>query len=377
MSTVFYDPTDPTFWDRRTKVYRLLRDEHPVLHERGVWALSRFEDVHRAVTDPVTYSSRAEEAEILLPMMNYLDDPRHAELRRLVSRGFTPVRVTGMRPLIVETVNTLLDSFVANGGGDLVGEFSGPLAATVVGRMIGIPSERIGYFRHLTDQFLPLGQSGATDALAEVAASIYGMFGEVVAARREDPGDDLISALIALQSEGSLSDEELLGFCFLLVGGGNDTTTHLIANGWVLLQDNPGQLALLQADRSLLPNAIEEMLRMEPPAENHARHVSRDVELHGTTIPAGARVQILWGAANLDEREFPDPDTFDITRQATRHLAFGFGPHYCLGAALARLEAQIAFEALLDRLGSSKLAARPQRFLSPWACAYQSVEIAV
>jgi len=308
-------------------------------------------------------------------MLNYLDAPRHTQLRRLVSRAFTPARVAGLEDSTRTLVDGLLDDFLAIQDRDLVADFAGPLAATVVGRLIGIPEEELDGFRHLTDQLLLVGQKGGTAELETIAAEIYGAFAELLARRRAQPTDDLMSALLEVQRNGGLTDDELLGFCFLLVGGGNDTTTNLVANGWLLLLEHEGSMTALDEERTLLPGAMEEMLRLRPPAESHARTTTREVSLHGITIPEGARVQLLWGAANLDDREFVDPEAFNIRRHPERHLSFGHGAHYCLGAALARLEARVAFEALLDRCQGLVLAEPPVRVRSPWAFAYEHVRL--
>ena len=377
MSALTYEPTSELFAEQRAETYRRLRDEQPVFYDELAdrWLLTRFADVFAAVSDSATFSSAAVEGEMLLPMLNFMDAPKHTTMRKLVSRAFTPRRVADMEPAIRSLVADYLGKFLAAGGGDLITDFAGPMVSTVVGRMIGIPDDDIEGFRHLTDQLLLVGQDGQTEKLMTIAAQIYGSFAEVLRLREREPGNDLISALIEIKREGDLTDEELLGFCFLLVSGGNDTTTNLIANGWVMLADNPGSLAELHRDRSLVPGAIEEMLRLAPPAENHARTTTCDVELHGQVIPAGARVQLLWGAANLDEREFPDPERFDIRRRPNRHLTFGHGAHFCLGANLARLEGRIAFEALLDKGLGLTLPTRPVRIPSPWACAYQRVTL--
>ena len=377
MTVLTYEPTSELFAEQRTEIYRRLRDEQPVCYDEPGerYLLTRWADVYAAVNDPATFSSAATEGDLLLPMLNFMDAPKHSTMRKLVSRAFTPRRVADLEPAIRSLVGDYLDQFLAAGGGDLIADLAAPVVSTVVGRMIGIPDADIGRFRHLTDQLMYVGQGGELDKLKAVAAQIYGSFAAVLRLREQEPGNDLISALLEIRHEGDLTDEELLGFCFLLVSGGNDTTTNLIANGWVMLTDNPASLAELDRDRSLLPGAIEEMLRLGPPAENHARVTTRDVELHGQVIPAGARVQLLWGAANLDEREFPDPGRFDIRRTPNRHLTFGHGAHFCLGANLARLEGRIAFEALLDKGLGLTLPARPRRVLSPWACAYQRVTL--
>jgi cytochrome P450 len=374
--TVVFDPTLDSFAIDRESVYRELRDSRPVYHdiERDTWVLSRFEDVRQAATDATTFSSHASEAAVLLPMLNYMDAPRHGQLRRMVSRAFTPTRVAGMEGMVQSTVDTLLDRYLERGGGDLIAHFSGPLAANVVGRLIGIPEAEIDEFRELTDRLLLVGQKGDTAELADVATGIYGLFKALLDLRRVTAADDLMSALVEVQAEGGISDEEVLGFCFLLVGGGNDTTSNLIANGWLLLLDHPDQRSLVEDDRSKLPGAIEEMLRLRPPAESHARTTTCAVELHGITIPEGSRVQLLWGAANLDEREFTQPDRFDVTR-SSRHLTFGLGPHFCMGASLGRLEARVAFEALLDRATGLVVSEPPRRLRSPWAYAFEAVDL--
>jgi cytochrome P450 family 130 len=375
--TLVFEPMSPAFESERIDIYRRLRDEKPVFHDeaRQTWILSRFEDVYQAATDPKTFSSVAAESDVLLPMLNFLDAPRHTELRRLVSRAFTPTRIASLEPEILSLTRQLLDDYLASGGGNLIDKFAAPLVSTIVGRMIGIPEEQIPPFRELTDRLFVLGQQGATQELQQVGTEIYAAFQQVLLQRQGSPGHDLISALVEVRQEGDLSDAELLGFCFLLVAGGNDTTANLIGNGWVLLLGNPESMTALNLDRSLLPGAIEEMLRLNPPAENHTRTTTRDVSLRGVTIPRASRVQLLWGAPNMDEREFPDPERFDIFRRPNRQLAFGHGPHFCLGAPLARLEARVAFEALLDRCREFELAEQPTRLCSPWAFGYEQVDL--
>jgi cytochrome P450 len=263
-----------------------------------------------------------------------------------------------------------------NGSADLVADLGAPLASRVVGALIGIPDERLEEFRSRTEELTSLGQTGEVEPLVEVATAIYGMFGDLLAARRTEPTDDLMSALVGAEIDGrALSEEEILGFCFLLVSGGNDTTMHLIATGSVLLAENPDVRRRLVREPLRLPDAIEEMLRLEPPAQLHARTVTRTVELHDVSIPAESRVMLLWGAANRDEREFSNPDRFDIDRRSARHLGFGVGPHYCLGASLARLEARAAFAGLLERWPEFELSEPPARLVSPWARGFLTVPI--
>lgn len=376
--TRVYDVFDPAFHQDPFPVYARLRDEFPVYRDEqyGFYALSRFADVFAAATDAATFSSYAVESEALLPQLNFLDGIRHRDMRALVSRGFTPRRVAELEPLVAKVVDDLLNDIQANGGGDLVTDLGAPLASRVVGALIGIPDERLEEFRHWTEELTTLGQTGEIDRLQQVATAIYSLFGDLLAERRAQPTDDLMSALIAASIDGTrLTEDEILGFCFLLVSGGNDTTMHLVATGAVHLAENPDVRARLVSEPARLPDAIEEMLRLDPPAQLHARTTTRDVELHGVTIPADSRVMLLWGAANRDEREFPDPDRFDIDRASTRHLGFGVGPHFCLGASLARLEARAAFAELLRRAPDFALVEPPLRLQSPWARGFVNVNV--
>jgi cytochrome P450 len=213
--------------------------------------------------------------------------------------------------------------------------------------------------------------------LIEVATNIYSCFAELLAERRVRPCDDLMSALVDAEIDGRcLTEDELLGFCFLLVVAGNDTTTNLIGNGSELLARHTDERARLVRHRSLRPNGIEEMLRFEPPAQALPRTTTRDTTVHRTTIPAGSRVLLLWASANRDEREFANADRFDVGREIPRHLTFGHGAHYCLGAALARLEGRAAFDELLDRLPDYEVVGQPARITSHWARAFESLPIA-
>jgi cytochrome P450 len=237
--------------------------------------------------------------------------------------------------------------------------------------MIGVDDEHVPAFRGWTQSFLEI--EGAQD-FADAAASIYGLFATLLAARRDDPRDDLMSALLDAEVDGQrLTDDELLGFCLLLILAGNDTTSSLIGSGIVLLARHPDQRRLLLDDPSRWPGAIEEMNRFESPTQVLARTTTRAVDLHGVTIPARSRVMLVWGAANHDEREFADPERFDVTRDIRRHLAFGHGAHYCLGANLARLEARVALEEWHRRFPDYELDGEPTRIVSIWARAYRRI----
>ena len=356
-ATFVYDPTTARFQTELRDVYRVMRDEFPVYRdpEGRFYALTRFADVWNAVHDWAAFSNDHEaEADALMPQMIYMDPPRHTELRALVSRAFTPKRMADLEPRIRELARELIDRFAGTGSCDLVADFAAPLPSTVIGEAIGVPDEHLESFRDWTEQFISI--TGPED-FAEAAAKIYGLFGELLAERKASPRDDLMSALIAAEIDGEhLTDEELLGFSFLLLIAGNDTTTTLIGLGAELLARHPDQRAELVADPTLIPAAVEEMLRIEAPTQVLPRTAMRDVELHGVTIPAGSRVMLIWGAANLDDREFADPERFDIHRRIQRHLSFGHGAHHCLGAQLARMDMQVALAALLDRFPGLHLA---------------------
>jgi cytochrome P450 len=366
-----YDPTTAAFQGEMHSVYRTLRDDYPVyVAPDGAFVLSRFEDVWKAVNDWDSFSSAGvAEAAQLRPQMIYMDPPNHTALRRLVSRAFTPKRVVDLEPQVRAVAAALLAPMAAAGGGELVHEFASPLPSTIMSDLIGVPDEHRRAFQGWIEAFLEVT---SPDDIAGRATNIYSLFGSLLAERRRAPADDLMSALLAARVDGdSLSDDDLLGFCFLLLVAGNDTTTSLIGNGVELLARHKDQRTALAGDLSLVPAAVEEMLRMESPTQALSRTARRDVELHGTTIPSGSRVMLLWGSANLDDREFVDPEVFDIGRQAPRHLGFGHGIHVCLGAALARLEARVAFEELLSRMPEYELSAEPERYVSNWARAWR------
>lgn len=371
-----YDPYTPELQHDPYAVYRRLRDDHPVYHnpDRGFWALSRFDDVWAAVHDTATFSSVVAEANALLPMMLFIDPPRHGELRALVSRAFTPKRISEMEPRVREITRSLLDA-AGDERIELLSQLAAPLPSTVIGDLIGVPVAQHAEFREWTESLIETSDDGG-DKLATAAANIYGCFSELLDARSRDPQDDLMSALVRAEVDGKRLDrDELLGFCFLLVVAGNDTTTNLILNGAHLLACHPDQQAAVAADPALLAGAIEEMLRYESPTQALPRTTTRPLTLHGTTIPARERVLLLWAAANHDEREFADPERFDVVRPIDRHLAFGHGVHHCLGAALARLEARVAFEELLHRHPAYSLAGEPERVTSHWARAFEALDL--
>jgi cytochrome P450 len=316
-----------------------------------------------------------EEAENFLPQMIYMDPQRHTQLRALVSRAFTPKRVAEVEPIVRGVARRLLHGVGERGSIELQREYAAVLPSVVIAKMIGVPDEHVDTFRSWTESFLEI--QGPEDYM-ESLGKCYELFADLLAARRRHPSNDMMSALLEAEVDGHrLTEEELLGFCFLLVLAGNDTTSSLIGNGIVLLAEHPDQRERLVEDPSLWPNAVEEMNRVESPTQVLPRTATRDIEFHGTTIPEGSRVMLIWGSANHDDRLFDDPERFDITRQITKHLAFGHGIHYCLGANLARIEARLAFEEWHALFPDYELAAPPRRITSIWARAFGEVPVRI
>ncbi|MDT5412204.1 MAG: hypothetical protein QOG14_4424 [Mycobacterium sp.] len=374
--TFVYNPTAPDFQDDIYDVYRVLRDEHPCYHnaELGFYAISRFRDVWDVMGDWRHWSSEGvAEGASLLPQFIYMDPTRHDTLRELVSRAFTPGTVARLEPRVREVTAGLVEQLAEKGSGDIVKDLAVPLPATIMGELIGVPAERLAHFISLAEGFLGVTEP---EQIAEPAARIYEVFTDLMAQRRTAPQDDLMSALLAAEVDGQrLTEDELLGFCFLLLVAGNDTTTSLIGNGSLLLADNPDQRAVLIADRSRLRDSIEEMLRCESPTQVIPRIAREDTQIHDVLVPAGARLQLTLGAANRDDREFPDPDRFDVTRKVRRSVAFGVGLHFCIGAPLARLESAIAFDELLGRMPDYAIAATPERIRSNWARSLKTLPV--
>lgn len=319
--------------------------------------------MRNACTDWETFSSVGkQESQYIKITMNSLDPPRHTAMRALIARGFTPRRVADLEGTIREIARELIAGIVERGGGDAIAEFAAILPSVVMGRMIGLPDELIPVCRALTDEFMhqitPQGQQGP-------AARSYEIFEMLLDQRRAAPRDDLMSALLAAEIDGvRLTDDELLGFGWLLLVGGNDTTTNLIGNGLELFARHPDQRQALVADPALLGDAVDEVLRIASPTHTLPRVTAREATLEHGVIPAGTRVLLLWSAANLDEREFPHPERFDVRRRAPRHLALGHGVHYCMGASLAKLEARIGWEEWLAAMPDYEVTAPPVHFTS-------------
>ncbi len=359
---VVYDPYDWKIHDDPYPTYRLLRDEAPAYYneQRDFWALSRHEDVMAAFRDPVTFSNRRgvsiDDVGDAPAVMSFLgmDPPEHGRLRTLVSSGFTPRRVAQLEPRIRALATHYIDAFIERGACDFVDEFAGKLPMDVISEMVGVPPDDRDTLRGWADTVLHReeGSQAVPPAGQKAAAQLIGYFAQHVETRRKGAGDDdLTDALVAAEIEGDrLEDRDIIAFLFLMVIAGNETTTKLLANALYWISRNPEQRALLDADPGLIPGWAEETLRYDPSSQLIARTTTRDFDIHDRTIPEGAKLALLIGAANRDERVFGDPDTYAIERVTQPSLAFGQGTHFCLGASLARLEARVSLEEIHARL---------------------------
>jgi cytochrome P450 len=324
----------------------------------GFWALSRFDDVLAAYRDWDNYTSTGgvaleEVGSQSAPSMIGMDPPIQTKLRKLVVRAFSPQRVAALESRIRALTTRFVDSFIEEGECDLIARLAALLPSDVISTLLGAPPEDHNALRIWTETLMHRedGVSKPPAAAGEAVKKLLGSFAELIAEKRRRPGDDLITGLVEADLDGRrLTDTEILGFCFLLIAGGNETTEKLIANTVHQLARHPDQRAAIVADPSRIPAAVEESLRFRSPTQYMVRTTTREVEIHGETIPVGQKVALLIGAANHDPRSFDEPERFDIGRVMERHLAFGFGVHFCLGARLARLEARVALEEIHRRM---------------------------
>jgi cytochrome P450 len=378
-----YSPFDPEIIADPYPVYRRLRDDAPLYWaaETRTWVLSRYDDVSAALADPATYSSASgvfptppglDMTELFLPMLVMSDPPRHTQLRQLVSGAFTPHRVAALEQTVRAVVQELLDQTPSGDTWDFVSGFSGPLPAIVIADMLGVPREDHDLFRTWSTALVQSNPvRGEMGPGLDAAAALYEYFAAFLAERRLCPQDDLMSTLVRAEVDGRyLSEEELLGFCFMLLVAGHEASTNLLSNGAALLAEKPEIREQLQEDPDLVPLAVEELLRYDSPVQGIGRTLTGEVDLYGEQMKPGESVLLLFGSANRDDRAFPDAEVFDIGRRPEPPVALGHGIHFCLGAPLARMETQIALEALLgspvftwdaDLAGAERLRSGPIR----------------
>jgi cytochrome P450 len=367
-SELYYDPYDFEIDTDPYPIWRRLREEQPLYYNEryDFYAVSRFEDVERGFVDWQTYSSaKGTLIELIKSGMEmppgsiiFEDPPGHDLRRSLLSRVFTPRRVGAIEPKIREFCANCLDPLVGTGGFDFIKNLGAEMPMRTIGMLLGIPEQDQVGIREQIDEGLRLDEGTMPDVSEMLAEDQSSMFADYIAWREDNPSDDLMTELLQAEFEDEtgtrrrLTRDELLSYVGLLAAAGNETTTRLI--GWTgkVLGEHPDQLAQVAADRSLVPQVIEEVLRFESPSPVNARCLTADVELYGETVPAGNVMVLLNGSGNRDDRKFPDGDSFDIHRRIDHHLAFGYGIHFCLGAALARLEGRIALDEVLQRFPS-------------------------
>ena len=365
----YYDPYDAAIDADPHPVWKRLRDEAPLYYNEqyGFYALSRFGDVLAASLDWETYSSArstvlemidttpGEVARDSYGMMIFMDPPGHDELRKLVSRAFTPRRVTVLEERVKELCAEFLDPLVGCGPFDYLEEFAALIPTMVIGALLGVPKEDQNQLRIWGDAMLHYDPTGLNEARNNAQQQLGAYMHAMVEDRAKSPRDDMVSDLLAAEitrDDGTtrrLTHMEVLAFFSLLELAGSETTARLLGWASVLLHRHPDQRALLVAQPEIMPNAVEELLRYEAPSPIQSRLVTRDAEWYGRTIPAFSKIALLSGSAGRDEREYEDPDRFDVTRHFDRHVSFGYGIHYCIGANLARLEATIALNETLAR----------------------------
>jgi cytochrome P450 len=367
----YYDPYDAAIDRDPHPVWKRLRDEMPLYYNErhGFYALSRYADVLAASLDWQTYSSaRGTVLEMIdtaptaapgadgLGIMIFMDPPRHDDLRKLVSRAFTPRRVSALDARVRELCRELLEPLSGRPTFDYLEDFAARIPAMVIGALMGVPNEDQDQMRRWIDISMRYEPDGISTEKLDAMGATRSYMAALVDERRAHPRDDMVSDLLAAEitlddgTRRQLTYDEVMAFFTLLQFAGTETTARLLGWAAVLLARHPEQRARLRAEPGLIANGVEELLRYEAPSPIQARFVTRDVEFYGQTLPANSKVALLTGSAGRDERKFADPDRFDVTRNFDRHVSFGYGIHFCLGANLARLEAIVVLEETLSLL---------------------------
>jgi len=380
-----FDPWSPAFIAHPYPVYAELREKAPVawFEPTGQWVISRYADVNALLRDRRlgrTYLhvgthedfGHPAEPEHLAPFWHLIrngmldrEPPDHTRLRRLVSKAFTPRRVAELRPTIQRIADKLVDDLIAAGGGDLIADVAEPLPVAVIAEMLGVPASDEHLLRPWSADICGMYELNPTREAADIAVKACVDFSDYLRAlarsRRREPRKDLITALVQVQDEGDrLTEDELIGTCVLLLNAGHEATVNVTGNGWWTLFRHADQLAARRADPSLLPTAVEELLRFDTPLQMFERWVLEDIEVRGVAIPRGSEVALLFGSANHDPEMFVEPERLDLSRVDNPHLSFGAGIHFCLGAPLARLELEVSFGTLLRRAPKLRLVTEPE-----------------
>jgi len=365
-SDLYWDPFDTQLDSAPHDIWRTMRDDRPVYRNDAYdfWALSRFADVELAHRDTATFSSaRGTVLELMgadmasTGQMIFMDPPDHTTLRALVSRAFTPRRVSKLEGRIRQFCADLLDPFVGEASFDYVQDFGAQLPSRVISTLVGVPPEDQEEQRYNIDQIFHIepGVGMINDVSLSAQIELHRYLCDLVDRRTAEPKDDLISALCQAQITDderrtrSLKRSETAAFANLLFSAGTETVGRLLGNAAVILAEFADERTALVSEPELISNAVEELLRFEAPSPVQGRTTTRPVELHGVSLPAGSKVLLLTGSAGRDERAFPDPNRFDVRRQMQHHVSFGYGIHFCVGAALARMEGRIALEETLRR----------------------------
>ena len=379
-----FAPTELGFIADPYPVYADLREREPVAYDEATdhWLISRYEDVNALLRDRRfgrTYRHLASHAEMGHPpppewhapfwdLINAgildMEPPNHTRVRRLVAKAFTPRFVEGLRPRVQSIMDGLVDEVDGAGEFDLI-RVAEPLPVTVIAEMLGVPDADRHHLRPWSADICKMYELNPSTQMQQDAVRASNEFSaylrELARERKQDPGEDLISQLTLVLDEGErLTEDELVGTCVLLLNAGHEATVNSTLLGWWSLFRNPDRLRELRADRSLLPNAIEELLRFDTPLQMFERWVLEPFEIHGVEIPRGAELGLLFGSANRDPSVFDRPDQLDLTREPNPHLSFGAGIHFCLGAPLGRQELQVSFATLMDRFPNLELVEEPR-----------------
>ncbi len=364
---IAYNPLSEDIINDPYQAYRKMRGKDPVHRMRLIdsWALTSYEHIDKVLRDHHGFIN-ADRAIVDSGMRTLLDldPPDHTRIRSLVSRAFSPKAVARLETRVQQIADDLLDAVAGQSTFDLMSAYGYPLPVTVIAEMLGVPPSDRDQFESWSNvsasSVEPLLEPGQVRRIQKVREELYAYFETIIEERQRSPQNDMVTALLAAEEAGDrLTREELLSTMHLILVAGNETTRNLIGNGMKALLDHPDQLQHLRSNPDLMDSAIDEFLRFDSPVQIDARMTREDVTFGGKRVPAGRRILCLIGAANRDPSAFPDPDRLDIAREARNHLSFGRGIHYCLGAALAKLEARVAFSSLLNRYSSIRLNREP------------------